>query len=148
MLLRLRSATIAATIARVPDVLVLAIDTATPRVALALGVDEPVVSPTFTVVREYEGTIRFVHVDVYRLDHIQELHDVGWDDLLDGDSVALVEWGERVGALLPLDRLDVRLEVAVDDDDRRVLEFVPSGASWAARATALATALGDDRVQG
>jgi len=105
---------------------------------------EPVVSPTFTVVREYEGTIHFVHVDVYRLDRIQELHDVGWDDLLDGESVALVEWGERVGALLPIDRLDVRLEVG-DDDERRVVEFVASGSSWVARADALAAALGDDR---
>ncbi|MET0629178.1 MAG: tRNA (adenosine(37)-N6)-threonylcarbamoyltransferase complex ATPase subunit type 1 TsaE [Acidimicrobiia bacterium] len=113
-------------------------------VGRALGVSEPVVSPTFTVVREYEGTIRFVHVDVYRLDRIQELHDVGWDDLLDGESVALVEWGERVGALLPIDRLDVRLEVG-DDDERRVVEFVASGSSWVARADALAAALGDDR---
>lgn len=112
----------------------------------ALGITEPVVSPTFTVVREYEGTIRFVHVDVYRLDRIQELHDVGWDDLLDDDSVALVEWGERVGALLPIDRLDVRLAVGADGDEHRVLEFVASGVSWASRADALAAALGEARA--
>jgi tRNA threonylcarbamoyladenosine biosynthesis protein TsaE len=115
-------------------------------VGRALGVTEPVVSPTFTVVREYEGTIRFVHVDVYRLDRIQELHDVGWDDLLDDESVALVEWGERVSALLPIDRLDVRLEIGDDGDEHRVLEFVASGMSWASRADALEAALRDDRT--
>jgi len=112
-------------------------------VARALGVDEPVVSPTFTVVREHEGTsLRFVHVDVYRLDHVQELHDVGWDDLLDRESVAVVEWGDRVGALLPLDRLDVRLDADTAGDDDRVITFEPSGTSWVDRADALAAAVG------
>ena len=121
----------------------------------ALGVTDTVVSPTFTVVREYvcgstdepsggaTRPSRMVHVDVYRLDHVQELHDVGWDDYLDGDSVAVVEWGERVGALLPLDRLDVRLELAdadADDEslDTRVITLVASGSSWVARSDALA----------
>ena len=76
---------------------------------------------------------RIVHVDVYRLDHLQELHDVGWDDLLDGESIALVEWGDRVTGLLPADRLDVHLEFGAatgDDDDERTMSFEPSGASW------------------
>jgi tRNA threonylcarbamoyladenosine biosynthesis protein TsaE len=127
-------------------------------VGLALGVTEPVVSPSFTVVREYScgiadgGPARLVHVDVYRLDHVQELHDVGWDDYLDGESVAVVEWGDRVGTLLPLDRLEVRLDLpalrsgtqpAVEGDaddvlDTRVVTLVPNGSSWAARADALA----------
>ncbi len=120
-------------------------------VATALGITEPVVSPTFTVVREYAcpcerrtadhdagaRPARLVHVDVYRLDRVQELHDVGWDEYLDGDSVAVVEWGDRVGALLPLDRLEVRLELG-DAPDARVITLVPHGESWTARADALA----------
>ena len=122
----------------------------------ALGVVETVVSPTFTVVREYECAIaddpagavarpaRMVHVDVYRLDHVQELHDVGWDDFLDGESVAVVEWGDRVGALLPLDRLDVHLALRDGqqrDDvsgDARVVTFTANGPSWVPRSDALA----------
>jgi tRNA threonylcarbamoyladenosine biosynthesis protein TsaE len=115
-------------------------------VARALGVRDAVVSPTFTVVREYPGTLRFVHVDVYRLDRVQELHDVGWDDALDGDSVALVEWGDRVGALLPVDRLEVRIEPGDDDDDRTVT-FVPTGPTWAARADALAAVVDGGEVR-
>jgi len=105
-------------------------------IARALGVRDAVVSPTFTVVREYTGTMRFVHVDVYRLDRVQELHDVGWDDTLDGESVALVEWADRVGPLLPVDRLEVRIEHG-DADDDRVITFSPMGASWPARCDAL-----------
>jgi tRNA threonylcarbamoyladenosine biosynthesis protein TsaE len=107
-------------------------------VGRALGVQEVVVSPTFTVVREYDGTVPFVHVDVYRLDRVQELHDIGWDDLLDADAVVLVEWGERVGAQLPIDRLDVLIEPAPGDVDERSVSFSPSGRSWSARLDALA----------
>ena len=117
-------------------------------VARALGVHEAVTSPTFTVVREYEGaqSLRFVHVDVYRLDRVQELHDVGWDDLLDGDSVALVEWGDRVGELLPVDRLEVRIDPG-DADDDRTITFVSAGSTWAQRTDALAIAVGSGEVQ-
>src|SRR3954451_23109004 len=58
-------------------------------IAVALGIDEPVVSPTFKVVREYDGPTPLVHVDVSRLDRLQELHDLGFDDLVGGDAVTL-----------------------------------------------------------
>jgi tRNA threonylcarbamoyladenosine biosynthesis protein TsaE len=106
-------------------------------VAVGLGIEEPVVSPTFTVVREYAAVIPLVHVDVYRLDQLQELHDLGFDDLLGDDAVTLVEWGNRVSALLPADRLDVRLE-AGDTDDERVVSIQAAGVSWTARRDALA----------
>jgi tRNA threonylcarbamoyladenosine biosynthesis protein TsaE len=109
-------------------------------IAVALGVEEPVVSPTFTVVREYDARTPLVHVDVYRLDHVQELHDLGFDDLLDGEAVTVVEWGERVGSALPADRLRIHLEPGEADDDR-VVTFEAVGTSWAARAGDLATAL-------
>ncbi|MFI5047725.1 MAG: tRNA (adenosine(37)-N6)-threonylcarbamoyltransferase complex ATPase subunit type 1 TsaE [Acidimicrobiia bacterium] len=114
-------------------------------VARALRVRDAVVSPTFTVVREYAGTLRLVHVDVYRLDRVQELHDVGWDDLLDGDSVALVEWGDRVGPLLPTDRLEVRIDLGDTDDDRTVT-FTLTGSAWVVRGDALAAVVGSDEV--
>ena len=66
-------------------------------------------SPTFTIVREYEGRLPLQHLDVYRLDHVQEVIDLGLDELLDDRAVTLVEWGEGVSALLPPDRLEVLL---------------------------------------
>jgi tRNA threonylcarbamoyladenosine biosynthesis protein TsaE len=109
-------------------------------IAVALGITEPVVSPTFTVVREYEASTPLVHVDVYRLDHVQELHDLGFDDLLGGEAVTVVEWGERVGTALPGERLRVLLELGDGDDDRRV-SVEPAGLSWGARLDELAAAV-------
>jgi tRNA threonylcarbamoyladenosine biosynthesis protein TsaE len=110
-------------------------------IAIALGVTDPVVSPTFTVVREYDATTPLVHVDVYRLDHLQELHDLGFDDLVGGDAVTVVEWGERVSAVLPVDRLRVHLAPG-DRDDDRVVSVDASGVSWAERVEALTNAVG------
>lgn len=110
-------------------------------IARALGITERVVSPTFTVVREYAGDVRLAHVDVYRLEHLQELQGIGWDDYLDTDTVVVVEWAERVVARLPLDRLDVRIDVVEGADEERRITLAPSGTSWAARADALHAAL-------
>jgi tRNA threonylcarbamoyladenosine biosynthesis protein TsaE len=109
-------------------------------IAVALGITEPVVSPTFTVVREYDAPLPLVHVDVYRLDHLQQLHDLGFDDLVGGDAVTVVEWGDRVSAVLPSDRLRVLLE-AGDGDDDRVVTVDAAGISWGERRDALAAAV-------
>lgn len=106
----------------------------------ALGVDEPVTSPTFALVKEYEGDRRVAHVDVYRLDHIQELHDLGFEEVVDDGRVTFVEWGDRVNAVLPTDRIVVRIS-AGDADDHRVVSVEPTGPSWAERDAALRDAV-------
>jgi tRNA threonylcarbamoyladenosine biosynthesis protein TsaE len=129
------------------DVLVLAGDlgagktTFTQGLAASLGVTAPVTSPTFTLVHEYRGRVPIVHIDVYRLENLQEVHDLGFDELVGGDAVAVVEWGDILGPLLPSDRLQLTFEYAVDDVNTRFVEATPYGATWAARAHALETAL-------
>ena len=108
--------------------------------ARALGVTQPVTSPTFTIVQEYDGRVPVAHVDVYRLDRIQEVHDLGFEELLEG-RVTIVEWGEAIALVLPRDRVDVRMTLDADAEDRRVLEVAASGPSWAGRFPALAAAL-------
>jgi tRNA threonylcarbamoyladenosine biosynthesis protein TsaE len=111
--------------------------------AAALGVHDDVVSPTFTLVREYSGvSVPFVHIDVYRLDRFQELHDLGFDELVSGSTVTVVEWGDRISALLPVERLDVMLQFGESDDDR-VVSITPAGNVWAVRCDALAAVLDD-----
>jgi tRNA threonylcarbamoyladenosine biosynthesis protein TsaE len=139
-----------AAVLRPGDVVVLTGDLGAGKTVLAkgiaagLGVSEPVVSPTFTIVREYEGDIPLQHLDVYRLDHLQEVIDLGLDELLDGRAVTIVEWGEAVSALLPADRLEVSLMLLPPeeaDDDTRVVELHGVGSTWAARSRALAAAV-------
>jgi tRNA threonylcarbamoyladenosine biosynthesis protein TsaE len=115
-------------------------------IAAALGVTEPVVSPTFAIVREYEGSVPVAHVDVYRLDRMQELHDLGLEEIFDGSRVVLVEWGDLVAPVLPGDRVVVRLRAGADDDehedDARTIEVTAEGAPRSAALEAqLASAL-------
>jgi tRNA threonylcarbamoyladenosine biosynthesis protein TsaE len=119
--------------------------------ARALGVTEPVVSPTFTIMREYSGRLPLAHVDVYRLGQLQELHDLGFDELVGGPGVTVVEWGDRIGALLPAARLDVSLQAGAGPDapdDDRVVTIHPCGAAWLVRADALAAVVDGDSFEG
>lgn len=109
--------------------------------AKALGVEEPVTSPTFVLVRTYRGRIPIVHVDVYRLDHLQEVIDLGMAELVDGEAVTLVEWGEVVTPALPADYLEVRLDPGGADDER-VITIRAAGPVWPARMRAIGEALG------
>jgi tRNA threonylcarbamoyladenosine biosynthesis protein TsaE len=117
-------------------------------VAAALGVDEPVQSPTFVIVREYDGLLPLVHIDVYRLDSPAQLADLGLEELLDGERVALIEWGDRVRALLPADRLEVVIELGAAAEERR-LRIRGEGPGWYRRREDLDAVLsGSDSVGG
>jgi tRNA threonylcarbamoyladenosine biosynthesis protein TsaE len=103
--------------------------------AAALGVDGPVLSPTFMLVREYDGDPPIHHVDAYRLSGPLELEDLGLEDVLSADAVVFVEWA----AALPESWLELVLHIG--DDDHREIEVRPHGRAWAVRADRLAAAL-------
>jgi tRNA threonylcarbamoyladenosine biosynthesis protein TsaE len=113
--------------------------------ARAMGIVEPVTSPTFTLVRTYDGAtdLRLLHADVYRLDHLQEVVDLGLAELLDEDTVAVIEWGEMAAPVLPRDCLEIRLDFG-DGEDDRVVRMTPVGARWSApaRVSTLRAAVG------
>jgi tRNA threonylcarbamoyladenosine biosynthesis protein TsaE len=119
-------------------------------VARGLGVTEQVTSPTFTLVREYQGRLGIAHVDVYRLSRMQDVVDLGLEEIGDGQDVLLVEWGDVVQDLLPPDRLRVELSTeegeSDDDDEVRKILVSTSGGSWAERWEGLAGALSPWRV--
>lgn len=102
----------------------------------ALGVDGPITSPTFTLAREYQGRLTMHHLDVYRLEQLEEARDLALPELLDGDSVTLIEWGDNIAPMLPNDYLEIRLEFG-DGDDDRTMSLRCVGARWAARSGAL-----------
>ena len=73
----------------------------TKGLAKGLGITEPVVSPTFTIVQEYkEGRIPLYHFDTYRIDDPEEMYEVGLDDYLFGDGICVIEWAETIEELL------------------------------------------------
>jgi tRNA threonylcarbamoyladenosine biosynthesis protein TsaE len=76
--------------------------------AAGLGVEGPVTSPTFVLVRHYLGRLPVVHCDVYRLDRLGDVLELG-DEVLAPDVVTFVEWGDAVASLLPADHLEVEL---------------------------------------
>jgi len=110
-------------------------------VARGLGIEEPVVSPTFTLVKEYSGILDLAHVDVYRLDRIQDVVDLGLEELGGGNDVLLVEWGDTIEELLPESRLRVEITTSTEGDDVRTIEISATGAGWIDRFAELEAAV-------
>lgn len=70
--------------------------------AKGLGIEEPVQSPTFTIVQEYEeGRLPFYHFDVYRIGDVEEMDEIGYEDYIYGQGVSLIEWANLIGEILP-----------------------------------------------
>lgn len=80
----------------------------TKGLAKGLGIIERVTSPTFTIVKEYEGRFPLYHLDVYRLEHSDE--DIGFDEYFYGDGVAVIEWAQFIEAFLPEEYLSITIE--------------------------------------
>jgi tRNA threonylcarbamoyladenosine biosynthesis protein TsaE len=94
-------------------------------ICMGLEVTEPVVSPSFTLVNEYQGTIPIYHFDLYRLKSSVELQNLGYDDYMYGQGLVLMEWPENAGQELPPDRLDVFINIL--SPQKRGFSIVPCG---------------------
>jgi tRNA threonylcarbamoyladenosine biosynthesis protein TsaE len=88
-------------------------------VARGLGVAHPVSSPTFVLVNHYTGRLPVVHFDAYRTTSLTEVIDLGFDELIAGGGVTLIEWADKVAPLLPPDAIVVRIE-GLGDEARRI----------------------------
>ena len=91
--------------------------------AKGLGIEEPVNSPTFTIVQVYdEGRLPLYHFDVYRIGDVEEMEEVGFEDYVMGDGVSLIEWAELISEILPEKRTAVRIEKDLEQgfDYRRI----------------------------
>ena len=83
----------------------------TQGLAKGLGIEEPVNSPTFTIVQVYEeGRLPFYHFDVYRIGDVEEMEEVGFDDYVMGEGVSLIEWADLIEEILPEKRTEIRIE--------------------------------------
>jgi tRNA threonylcarbamoyladenosine biosynthesis protein TsaE len=97
----------------------------TQGIAWGLDIKEYAVSPSFVVIRELHGRLPLYHIDFYRLDHLEEIAELGLDDYLYGNGVCVVEWAEKGLSLLPQEHL--LIEMSYLSDTERSLKLKPSG---------------------
>ncbi len=83
----------------------------TQGMAKGLAIEEPISSPTFTIVQVYdEGRLPFYHFDVYRIGDISEMDEIGYEDYIYGEGVALIEWANLIEEILPEKRISITIE--------------------------------------
>lgn len=95
----------------------------TKGLAAGLGIEEPVSSPTFTIVQVYEeGRLPFYHFDVYRIGDVEEMDEIGYEDYVYGEGVSLIEWANLIEEILPEHYTEVTIEKDLDKgfDYRRI----------------------------
>jgi tRNA threonylcarbamoyladenosine biosynthesis protein TsaE len=97
----------------------------TQGIVRGLGSSEYALSPTFVLVRELYGRLPLYHIDLYRLDNLEEISDLGLDDYFYGKGVSVVEWAEKGMDLLPREHLLIKIDY-LSDTERR-LRFQPEG---------------------
>ena len=92
----------------------------TQGLAKGLGIEEPVNSPTFTIIQEYDGgRLPFYHFDVYRIGDVEEMEEVGFDDYVMGEGVSLIEWADLIREILP----EKRTEILIEKDLERGFDY-------------------------
>jgi len=97
----------------------------TQGIAWGLGIEEYTMSPSFVIMRELYGRLPLYHIDLYRLDRIEESLDLGLDDYLYGGGVCVVEWAEKALSILPTEHLLVKIGYLSDTE--RSFQLQPSG---------------------
>lgn len=125
-------------LAQKADVFLLVGELGTGKTCLAQGIacgleaTEHVFSPSFVILREYRGRLPLYHIDLYRLDRIEEIADLGLEDYLYGDGVCVVEWADRCLQLLPKDNLLISLRYVPASPTVRSIRLEPQGQRYRA----------------
>ena len=97
----------------------------TQGIAWGLGIKEYTLSPSFVIMRELYGRLPLYHIDLYRLDHIEEIMELGLDDYLYGNGVCVVEWAEKGSSILPTEHL--LIQISYLSDTERSFQLKPNG---------------------
>lgn len=92
------------------------------RIASQLGAEDDVTSPTFAIVNQYEGERTIYHFDMYRIERVEEALDFGCEEYLSSGELCLVEWPEKIEALLPDDTMVVKIEILGEKERRFIIK--------------------------
>ena len=97
--------------------------------AQALGIDEPVTSPTFNIIKEYTtGEMPLYHMDVYRLDG--KVEDLGLEEYYNKKGITIIEWADMIEDYLPEKRLEIRIKSSDEDENKRTIIITPFGRKY------------------
>src|SRR5574344_2421724 len=99
----------------------------TKGIAEALGIDEVITSPTFTIIKEYtNGEMPLYHMDVYRLDGNTE--GIGIEEYFTKNGIVVIEWADTIKDILPSERLDIKIKIS--DENKRIVLITPHGVKY------------------
>lgn len=98
----------------------------TKGIARGLGVEDYVTSPTYTIINEYQGRLPLYHFDVYRLNDVEEMYELGYEEYFFGDGVVVLEWADIVRDIIPMERLWITILNSGEDDSREII-MEPTG---------------------
>lgn len=98
----------------------------TKAFASSMQIEDNITSPTFTIIKEYEGELPLYHMDVYRLEDSKD--NVGITEYFNSGGVTIIEWADLISDMLPKERLDIKIRVI--DDDKRLFILTPHGEKY------------------
>ncbi len=98
----------------------------TKGIAKGLAVDDYVTSPTYTIINEYQGRLPLYHFDVYRLNDVEEMYELGYEEYFFGDGIVVLEWADIVRDIIPGERLWITILNSKGDDSREII-MEPTG---------------------
>ncbi|WIV12005.1 tRNA (adenosine(37)-N6)-threonylcarbamoyltransferase complex ATPase subunit type 1 TsaE [Proteiniborus sp. MB09-C3] len=95
--------------------------TMTQSIAKGLDVEDYVTSPTFTIINEYKGRCPLYHFDVYRINDVDEMYDLGYEEYFYSDGVSIIEWANIIKEILPKERLDIMINKKDNIEGREII---------------------------
>lgn len=98
-------------------------------IAIGLGIDDNIISPTFIILRTYQGRLPLYHFDAYRINNTEEFEEIGYKEFLYGGGVSLIEWGEKIQTILPEDILEISFYYQDKLNERKII-FKEYGSKW------------------
>ncbi len=103
--------------------------TLTQCIAKEFGIKEYVTSPTFTIIKEYEGVLPFYHMDVYRIYSEDDMYDLGYEDYINSGGVCIIEWSQKISNILPANRINIYIQ-RTNDENTRIFSFEGQGRAY------------------
>jgi tRNA threonylcarbamoyladenosine biosynthesis protein TsaE len=101
----------------------------TQGIANGMGVKDYVTSPTYTIINEYQGRIPLYHFDVYRLNDVEEMYELGYEEYFFGDGAVVVEWADIVKDIIPGERLWITILQSKNENSREII-LEPTGEAY------------------